>query len=504
MKISKLNRFLEILPGLSMWSAFSLPIIFTFIYPKAVFVVMMIFAIHWVFKSLTMSGHLIAGYLDYRREIVQNWREMLKNDFSNEYDQVYHLIIIATYKEELLTLEQSIQALKNSLYDLKKVILVIATEERDHQKGTKNAQYLIKKYKDQFFAVWSFEHPKDIPQEVIGKGGNITYSARQALKKINQLKIKPENIIVTTLDADHRVDKRYLACLTYKYLAEPNRELCSFQPLPMFFNNIWEVPIAMRIIALGSSFWQMIESTREYRLRNFASHAQPLSALIKTDFWSTKTIVEDGHQYWRSWFVFEGNHHVIPIHVPIYQDAVLSHTFWDTVKQQYLQKRRWAWGVSDFPFVVIHSLKHKKISLWKKIYEIYRLFEGNFSWSTTSILLAFVAWVPVWVHRNPQDLFAYNFPLFYSRILTIAVLGMVVTLTIATLIMPPIPKTSKLGKWQLLIEWIATPLLITFTNVIFGAMPAIDSQTRLMLGKYLNKFNVTPKKAITIAEDRHV
>ena len=43
-------------------------------------------------------------------------------------------------------------------------------------------------------------------------------------------------------------------------------------------------------------------------LRNFASHSQPLKALIGMNFWSTRTIVEDGHQYWRSLFYFEGKY----------------------------------------------------------------------------------------------------------------------------------------------------------------------------------------------------
>jgi len=79
---------------------------------------------------------------------------------------------------------------------------------------------------------------------------------------------------------------------------------------------------------------------------------------------------------------------------------------------------------------------------------------------------------------------------------------MIVTITIATLVTPPLPKNHKLGKWQLIIEWILTPFLITFVNIFFSSIPAIDSQTRLMIGKHLNVFNVTPKKAIMIEDER--
>ena len=71
---------------------------------------------------------------------------------------------------------------------------------------------------------------------------------------------------------------------------------------------------------------------RPHVIRNFASHSQPLQALKAMEFWSKRTIVEDGHQYWRSLFFFDGDYTVLPIRVPIYQDAVLDETFFKTIK----------------------------------------------------------------------------------------------------------------------------------------------------------------------------
>lgn len=504
MKNPKLDRFLEVIPGIAMWFAFLGPIILTFIIPKVVMIVLMLYALYWLTNSIQMALHLYAGYLTYKKEIKKHWVQLLEDHFPKEYKKIYHLIIIATYKEELLTLRQSVQAIADSDYDLKKIYVLLATEERDHERGTTNAKALEKEFGHRFGGFWSFEHPKNIPGEVIGKGGNITYAAKHATQKFQDIRIDPKSIIVTTLDADHLVDKKYIACLTYKFLSTPDNLHRSYQPLPMFFNNIWEVPSAMRIVAFGSSFWQMIESTRTYRLRNFASHAQPLAGLIESDYWATDTIVEDGRQFWRSWFAFSGNYSVVPIGVPVYQDAVLADNLKETLKQQYLQKRRWAWGVSDFPYVIEKSIEHKEIPLLRRIIEICRVFEGNFSWSTSSIILAFVAWVPVWIRRYSEDILSYNFPIFYTRMLGIATVGMIVTLIVATKICPPPPKDCKWGIIKIIKEWILTLCLITPTNIIFGSIPAVESQTRLMIGKYLNIFNVTPKKAIEIPKERHV
>jgi hypothetical protein len=96
----------------------------------------------------------------------------------------------------------------------------------------------------------------------------------------------------------------------------------SYQPLPIYTNNIWDAPAPMRVIATGNSFWNIVLGLRPHMLRNFSSHAQSMAALIDTDFWSVRTIVEDGHQFWRTYFRFDGRHEVYPIFTPIFQDAV--------------------------------------------------------------------------------------------------------------------------------------------------------------------------------------
>jgi len=48
------------------------------------------------------------------------------------------------------------------------------------------------------------KHPADIPNEVIGKGGNVTCAGRVLQKYLAEQGIDPANVIVTTLDADNR------------------------------------------------------------------------------------------------------------------------------------------------------------------------------------------------------------------------------------------------------------------------------------------------------------
>jgi cellulose synthase/poly-beta-1,6-N-acetylglucosamine synthase-like glycosyltransferase len=492
----KYYRFFEILPGITTWAIFIFPVWMSYHNPEILMVLVIIYAVYWLLKALVMSTRLIVGYKKYKNDAEKNWTQILDRDFRKNWEDIYHVVIVASYKESYETLKYSFEAIASSQYPQDKIIVVLATEERAMDIGRDNAQKISQEFGNKFHYFLHSEHPKDLPNEVVGKGPNINYAAKKILKYIDKQGINHENVLVTTLDSDHRPHKKYFSALTYSYLSTEDRKHKSYQPIPMFFNNIWDVPIPIRSIAIGSSFWQIIESTRPYRLRNFASHAQSLDALVETNFWSSKTIVEDGHQFWRSYFRFDGNHSVVPINIPVYQDAVLSpHGYIKTFSEQYFQKKRWSWGCSDIPYVATFCIKNKKIPLLEKILQFSRLYEGHISWSTTSIVLFCAGWIPFII--NPQfreSLVGFNFPYIYSRILTIAMIGMVVTLTISTLMLPPRPKKSL--NWSIILEWIITPFMLPFSNIFFSSIPAVHTQSLLLMGKYMEVFHQTEKKAV--------
>ncbi len=487
-------RLMEILPGTLTWLTLGLPIILAFSYPKAVSIFVMLFALYWFFKTMIMSRHLILGFLAYRAARDVGWRQRLENCYPKRWRRIRHLVFVPMYNEAYTTLAATFDALVASDYPLNRLIVVLCTEARAGENAQAVADKIRQNFEKKFQAFFVTVHPADIAGEVKGKGPNMSFGAKTVVPSLLKDGLDPTYTLVTSLDADNRVDRQYFACVTQAFLDSPDPTRTSYQPLPMYFNNIWDVPMFIRMIALGSSFWVMVQATRPGRLRNFSAHSQSLAGLIKSDFWSVTSIVEDGHQYWRSLYRFGGKHHVVPIFVPIYQDAVLSDSFWGTVKEQYLQKRRWAWGVSDVPYVFVHNLSDRDMSFGEKWRQFAILFEGHYSWATTSAILSFGGWPPLLINSAYQNtVFAYNFPFFYSRILLIASVGMIVSLVISSLILPPAPMSYRRRKLIVARDWILTPLVLPITSIFFSALPAIDSQTRLMLGKYL-EFRVTVKK----------
>lgn len=224
-------------------------------------------------------------------------------------------------------------------------------------------------------------------------------------------------------------------------------------------------------------------------LRNFSSHAQSMATLIDTDFWSVRTIVEDGHQFWRTYFRYNGRHEVYPIFTPIYQDAVLAEGKRRTVKAQFLQIRRWAWGSSDIAYVATKGFgKGSKVPKFDMLMKFGRLFESHISWATASLTILIAPLIPVVI--QPKNFVANQLPNLASTILTIALVGLFVSLFLSLKFLPPRPERYKRRRnlWMVL-QWGLLPA----TTLLFNTAAALYSQTRLMFGKYYDQFDVTEK-----------
>jgi hypothetical protein len=487
------------------------------------------FNLYWFTNAMNIMRHMLGGFVLLRHNMKIDWLYRCKRltddpkDYKNELERlykktkdkkdfydfeeienlngnynliknwrdVYHVVIITNYREELYITSPTYQALLDSNYPNDRFIVVSAGEKRDEENYSVVKKGLEENFSDKFNSLLFYLH-EDKDGEVRGKGSNL-YSAGHKLweyLKKERPEIAPDNILVTTLDADHIVHKEYFSRLTYKYIIDMNRDQKTFQPIPLLFNNIWDAPAANRISAICSSFWQIVEAMRPYRLRTFASHSQSLKTLLVTDFWSNKTIVEDGHQYWRTYFAFNGEHKMVPLLIPVYQDCVLAEDAWTAFKNQYLQRRRWAWGVSDFPYIIKNFIYHPEIPLLEKLLQTNRHFSGTISWSTASFIIAF-AWVPLLFNESFQDtVLAQNISYYSSVLLKFVWIGIVANIWVFFTLIPPKPEHHKNTRYLgMLFQWFLSPIVAIFLS----SLPALESQTRLMLGKYLDVFWLTPK-----------
>ncbi|MFC1651893.1 glycosyltransferase family 2 protein [Patescibacteria group bacterium] len=547
-------RFTEMIPAFLSYTILLAPVIIAFFSPVVVAYIVILFDLFWFFRVVSMSVCLILGYsrvqktshidwlglckksaglnaslkkinreikelekehgfktsqrgpfhvgvkghyLAQYRVLINQKKELLKlrelrKDVPH-WRSLYHLVVVPTYNEKLHVLLPSMEALIKSQYPLDRVIFVLATEERALTRAKINIKALKKRYGNKFFKFIATVHPKDLPGENKVKSANTTYAVQQAEKFLNKKGIKPEKVIVTAMDCDTRVHPQYLSCLTFKYLITKKREHHTYQPSIMLFNRIWDVPAANRLAAIGSSFWTMIEAMRPERMRIFSSHAVGLKALQDVGYWDKTIIPDDSRIYWQTYFKYGGKAELVPLNIPVYLDAVLADNYVKTLKEQYLQLRRWSWGVIDIPYVVKNNLLDNKIPFLKKFVQTYRIFESFLTWATMPLFLSIITWVPLIVNRNfSETILGHNYPMIGSLVLTYATIGLIVTVIISLLLLPPQPKSYPFWKRFIFIpQWIIYPIF----TILLGSLPALDSQTRLLFGKYLEKkgFRVTIK-----------
>ncbi|MGD8374071.1 MAG: glycosyltransferase family 2 protein [Candidatus Woesebacteria bacterium] len=528
-KRTAMYRFFEILPAVLSYSILLLPIILSIINPFVASIFILAYVIMWFVKAIAMAFRTVQGYncmqdarkVDWRKrlddledvDLALHHHHQMKDPKSwhenNHYkilcsiaasreqyykpSEVYNAVIVPVYKEPEDVVVPTIDSIVDSHYDSRKhTILIFAYEERVGRPAEDLANGMLNKYKDKFYHMAITKHPDGIPNEVVGKGGNITFAAQWLKVFLEEKGIDPDKVIVTTLDADNRPDPSFLPYLTYEYIIDPNHRHRAYQPVSLYMNNIWDVPAPMRVLATGNSFWTIINAQRPHMLRNFSSHAQGMASLIDTDFWSVRTIVEDGHQYWRSYFRFDGDYEVTPIYVPIYQDAVLDVTYWKTIKAQFVQLRRWAYGASDVAYVADKGFRRdSKIPFFSFFGRFLRLLESHVSWATASVIIALGAWAPLFINSNAShSIVAHELPQIASQLQQIAMIGLFITVFLAFKMLPPRPARYKRHRNILMLaQWAIMPI----TSIAYGSAAAFYSQTRLMLGKYLDKFDVTVK-----------
>ncbi len=410
-----------------------------------------------------------------------------------------HVVIVCTYNESQAIIHPTLDHVLNTNgFAKRKTALFIGYEERATEQKKQETLETLALYKPKFYHAEAIEHSLK-SGEIPGKGANATNVGRRVEQWAKEQGIHPSRVLITTLDADNRTDKNYFSLLSYVYLSAENRKRKSYQPVALYNNNIWDVPAIMRLCAISNTYFHMANSMRPHALRNFSAHAQSLDALIDTDFWSVRTIVEDGHQFWRTYFRYDGDHEVLPIYAPIYQDAVYAGKRITTAKAQFKQIRRWTYGASDVAYVATRAFFIKnKVNKRDAFFKFNRLLESHVGWATSAPLLLLSGWMPLLINSNAgHNIVAQQLPQVVSTINTIALLALLMVVYIGLATLPKRP--ARYGRRRLLgfiWQWVLTPVV----GVVFNSFAAINSQFRLAFKRYLGKFDVT-EKAVKTADN---
>src|SRR3990167_6283630 len=482
-------RALEILPGAIVLSTFIVAFGLSFVRPLWVIYYILLFDLYWLLKILYLSYFQLITFIRMKKVMRTDW--LAKCQTLKNFQKTIHLIILPTFGESLEVIQGCFDSLLNSEFPLKQCIVVYATEKADAKGGKKYATTLEKKFAHHFFGFLTTEHTLNPQEEIQGKGSNIHDAGIKARTFIDRHQIPYEDIIVSVFDIDTQIPKQYFTYLTYMYRTQPHPTRASYQPIPVFHNNIWDAPAIVRVASYGTTFWMMTEQTRPEKLLTFSSHSMSFRALVDIGFWRRDIVSEDSRVFVQCLIEYEGNYSMVPMHIPVSMDSVLSENWWKTLKTLYQQQRRWAWGVENIPYMIWNFFSNKAMPLKIKIRYIFAQLEGMHAWATAPILILLLGYLPLRLADDAvqSTIIAQNAPSILQWLMRISSIGLLLSVAMSTVLLPPRPKRYKKTKYLIMIvQWLLLPISL----ICFGSVCAIDAQTRLMFGKYLG-FHVTKK-----------
>ncbi len=483
------KRALEILPGFVSWSLILFPIWGSFVVPRLVAYFVIVFVVYWLQRSMILAFLSILAHFKIKAASKFDWINYLQEKFPKRWNQVHHVIIIPTYKEPLYILKRTLQGLHEQSFPNENLHIMLSFEEREGQVAQKKATELEKEFGSKFGHVWTSYHP-DIEEEVKGKSSNTSWGAKIAKNKlVDELGFKIENITITSEDADAKFHEHYFSYLTFEFLNSPKPYNRVWQGAIMFYNNIWEVPAPIRVLASSFSVIQMYILMRKDRLINFSTYSTTLKHADEIGYWDTDVIPEDYRFFFKSYFAKKGDFEVNPIFLPIYCDAAQADGLINTFKNQYEQLKRWAWGVSDDAYIIRQYILSDAPFL-DKTFRVLKVIEDHFLWPVNWFAITIAASLPPLLNQEfNRTILGKTLPQVTSLLLTFALISMIVVIAVDAANRPPRPKEKTFLSYVFQpLEFILMPIIGFF----FSALPGIDAHTRLMLGKYI-EYKVTTK-----------
>ncbi len=483
------KRILEILPGFVSWNLILFPFWGSFFFPLAVAYYILFFDIYWLYRSTVFGVTTVMGHYKVKASKETDWLEEAKT--FGDWQKVHHLVVVVTYKEPLHILQRTLRAIASQDLPQEQISLVLGTEANEDKETRQRKVAALKEEFGDKFANFIVTVHKLVPGEVAGKSANENHAARRAKAiLVDEKGYDIDYMTISSCDADHVYYHKYFSALTYQFLDCPRRYRRFWQPVVLFYNNIWRLPALTRVMNIFGSLHHISQSVYSYKMINCANYSTSLRLIDEIGYWDPDVIPEDYRIFFKAFFAKQGKVEVDPIALPVWVDAAESTNTWKTLKNQYEQYKRWAWGTSDDAYFIYRFLTSGVESFFNKLVRLMLVLKEHFLWPVNWFIISLGVNVPALV--NPQftkTAMGYQLARLSSLILTLTLGGLIVSLWVNAKQMPKKPApVSRLRAILLPLEFVLMPV----AGFFFNALPGIDAHTRLMVGKYL-EYRVTEK-----------
>jgi len=495
----KRKRLWEILPGVLTWNVILFPLWGAFVVPQVVAYFMIAFLVYWMYRSFKSALLAVLGYYKIRAAEKTNWRKKFARDYKKgwlKWKEVGHVIIIASYKEPILVIEELVESLaKQKQIDLKSLSVILAQEKRAGEENNRKTEaYFKKKYEGIFGRLMFTEHPPDLPGEIKGKASNETWAAKEFTKEvIKKIGLDMKKLTLTTTDVDTVFHPLYFAALTYHFCRDEDRYIRFWQAPLLWHTNIRRVPAPIRVVGVMGNMMHVGDVQEpDGLIFNYSCYSSSYRLIDSVGYWDTNIIPEDWHIFLQTFFGTGGQVEVKALFLPNRVGAPDGESYVAALKNRYSQTVRHAWGATDISYMIENSIEHKEIPWLRKLPRIYRLFKTHLIWSSNWFILTLGASLPVTLNREFfQTTIGFNLPRFSQTILTICLLPLFVLIVLDWKLRPEEVRPKGIKEiFFNIVQWPLMPLATLF----MAALPGLDSHTKLMMGKRID-YVTTKKKA---------
>jgi hypothetical protein len=495
------QRLLEIFPGALTWTVLLLPVFVAFAIrlndPGQLWILgigAILLDLYWLLRtSWTVRGVRRTMQTLEATEAADWWqrcRELEESlpDGVPRPSEVVHCALIPTYTERYETLHATVKALADQNFPDQQRICAIITRASD-EGGIANVDRLREEFAHRFRAFLHFKDPL-LPGIVVGKSAAMAYGGPMLKWACDDLGLDTSKTLVTDLDSDFRLHPQYFAYITAQFCTVTDRLTSIWQPVPVFLNNLWRLPAAIRVMATATTQWQMFLHQQPHRLVMFSSYTMSLKLLHEAGYWDSDVIPEDSRFFWKCFFHYGERLHVRPAFLPVYGDAPRGRDYASTHSSQYNQIRRWAWGASDIPYVTPRMLEHTEIPRRLRARRFRLLIFNHLMWTTLPMLLLFGGSLPALIDLD----YSLSTPALVIGWTTGAILSITLMNTVALIFVDRriCPKPAEWRWWRRLYAELQL-FLYPIVGFALSVIPAIEAQTRLMFGAYL-EYKVTLKE----------
>ncbi len=484
------QRILEMMPAVASWNIILFPFWGALIVPEVVAGFVVFFYMYWLVTSLATAGR---GWAAHRRIQALEKTNLLPELFElQHFEQLRHLVIIPTYKEPGHILLRTLECLQKQVVGPKRLIPVIAFEERAGAELNDTREELIRdRFADVFEELIFTRHPGNIAGEVVGKSSNMAWAAKCLVDILpKRSHINKDLLTVSSVDADICFHHNHFAELSRQFLKSDSPHRRIWQGALMFYNNIDKIPALMRVFNRICTVVSISGLMRQDGLINFSTYSLSWRLLEKIDFWDVDVIPEDFRIFFKAFFDTHGETRVDPIFLPVYADAAEDKDFWSTYVNTYEQVKRWAWGASDDVYILKRALLDTEIPALKKLGRVAHVMELHFLWPVNWLLMT--AGLATVNFFNPSFGLTQFGQIVHEITIWLLVPSSSALFMLLLIDMRSQPNLNKQPLWRRMLYPLELCVLLPFSGFLFMAMPGLDAHTRLFLGKYL-EYRVTEK-----------